>query len=127
MKRVVLGAVVVLCLGTPACGDSAVETQYQRVVERTTPPHQTVPRDATLVRRDVALEATWDIQTDLNWEQYAEWVAQRLSGEYAATRIESRTMAFSKYVDGDRYAVTITATNNEVPLLLRLRFRATPD
>jgi hypothetical protein len=127
VKGVVLGAVVVLSLGTTACGDSAVETQYQHVVERTTPPHQTVPRDVTLVRRDVALEATWDIQTDLNWEQYAEWVAQRLSGEYAATRIESRTMAFSKDVGGDRYAVTITATNSEPPLVLRLQLRLTPD
>jgi hypothetical protein len=80
----------------------------------------------TLVR-DVALEATWEMQTDLTWEQYAAWVAQRLAGEYVTTPIEPRTMVFSKYVDEDRYAVTVAEPNNEQPLLLRLQFRVTPD
>ena len=126
MTRIVVTTIVLLSVGTTACGGSAVEAQYQHVVERTTTPHQPVPRDVTLVRRDVALEATWEMQTDLNWEQYA-WVAQRLSGEYTATPIERRTVVLSKYVDGDRYAVTITATSNEHPLLVRLQFRVTPD
>src|ERR1035437_9244229 len=120
-------AIVLLSVGTTACGSSAVEAQWQHVVERTTPPHQTGPRDVTLDRRDLALEATWEMQTELNWEQYAGWVAQRLSGEYTVTPIEPRTAVLSKYVDGDRYAVTITAMNTEQPLLVRLQFRVTPD
>ena len=127
MTRIVVTTIVLLSVGTTACGGSAVEAQYQHVVERTTTPHQPVLRDVTLVRLDVALEATWEMQTDLNWEQYAAWVAQRLSGEYTATPIERRTVVLSKYVDGDRYAVTITATSNEHPLLVRLQFRVTLD
>jgi hypothetical protein len=120
-------AIVLLCVGTTACGSSAVVAQWQHVVERTTPPHQTVPRNVTLDRRDLALGATWEMQTELNWEQYAAWVAQRLSGEYTATSIEPRTVVLSKYVDGDRYAVTITAMSTEQPLLVRLQFRVAPD
>jgi hypothetical protein len=127
VTRLIVTAIVSLSVGATACGGSAVEAQWQHVVERTTPPHQTVPRDVTLDRRGMALEATWEMQTDLTWEQYAAWVAQRLSGEYSATPIEPRTVVLSKYVDGDRYAVTITAMSNEQPLLVRLQFRVTPD
>jgi hypothetical protein len=127
VTRLIVTAIVLLSVGATACGGSAVEAQWQHVVERTTPPHQTVPRDVTLDRRGMALEATWEMQTDLTWEQYAAWVAQRLAGEYAATPIEPRTVVLSKYVDGDRYAVTITAMSNEQPLLVRLQLRVTPD
>ena len=105
-----LGTVVLLSVGTTACGASTIEIQYQHALERTAPPRQAVPRDVILVRRDVALEATWGMQTDLTWEQYAAWVAQRLAGEYTQRPVESRTMVFNKYVDGDSYAVTIVAT-----------------
>ena len=118
---------IVLSVGATACGGSAVEAQWQHVVECTLPPHQTVPRDVTLDRRDMAIEATWEMQTDLNWEQYRAWVAQRLSGEYTAAPIEPRTLVLSRDVDGDRYAVTIRAMSNEQPLLVRLQFRATPN
>ena len=127
MKRLIVTAIVLLSVGTTACGSSAVEAQWQHVVERTTPPHQTVPRDVTLDRHNMALEATWEMQTDLTWEEYAAWVALRLSGEYTATPIEPRAVVLSKYVDGDRYAVTIRAMSNQQPLLVRLQFRVTPD
>jgi hypothetical protein len=93
---------------------------------RTVPPRGTLIATSPLRRDSWTAEATWDIEMEMRWEDYAHWVRAQPRG-YSAGSVNGSALRFTKAVADDMYIVRIEAASVGPPLRLRVVFQGFPS
>lgn len=78
------------------------------------------------VRRQWSVEASWELETDMDWPSYRKWVREQLDG-YDARSDGERSLVFRRSIPGDTYMLAIEAVSLGPPLRVQLSFNASPD
>lgn len=125
-SRILLTAGLLLAV---ACGASRDDGSSQEVYDlqaRTVPPRATLIAGSGLSRDSWKVEATWEIETDLRWEEYAQWVRSQPLGFSGVTGNASE-LRFTKSRADDMYVLHIEAVSLGPPLRLRVVFQGFPS
>jgi hypothetical protein len=93
---------------------------------RTVPPRGTLIAASPLRRDSWTAEATWEIETEMRWEDYAQWVRAQPLG-YNAGSVNGSALRFTKAVADDMYILRIEAASVGPPLRLRVVFQGFPS
>ena len=78
------------------------------------------------VRRGWSVEASWELETTMEWRTYRAWVRKRLAG-YDVSSQGERTVVFRRSVPGDAYSLEIESISPGPPLRIRVDYHASPD
>lgn len=122
--RALAGVVGLVMTGALACGD-ALPQEVLDLRERTLPSRARLLASSNLTRDERTAEATWEIETEMRWEDYRAWVATQLRGFTLADGGPSE-LRLTKLLDGDTYTLQIEVMSAGPPLHLRIRFQGFP-
>jgi hypothetical protein len=109
------------------CGPPAdpIRTDVDSVQQRTLPPGGRLVVPAVLTRRTQSVQASWRLETEMSWRQYAPWVESQLREFRVAERADGR-LRLSRQLAGDLYVVELVAAPGSAPLTVEASFVATP-
>jgi hypothetical protein len=125
-SRILFTAGVLLAV---ACGASRYDALSQEVHDLqtwTVPPRATLMAASGLRREGWTAEATWDIETEMRWEEYTQWVRSQPLG-FSGVTLNGSALRFTKSRAEDMYVLHIEAVSVGPPLHLRVTFQGFPS
>jgi hypothetical protein len=120
-----LSCVFILCLADCDKPDP-VQQEVLTLEDRIRPPGATLAEKVNLVRNDKSAIASWEYQTDWDWEKYTEWVSDSLAADYKRIANEETRLRFRRGLGGDVFELQIDSVSNGIRKI-RVQFRAFPD
>lgn len=102
-----------------------IEAGIQSVRERTVPAKGRLLSGYPPSRRGQVLRASWEIETEMEWDAYAAWVKGQ-SPDFKAASSEPGALRFSRPLEGDVYSVTLKPQPLGGSLLIEATFEASP-
>jgi hypothetical protein len=106
-------------------GGSPLQRTLRDLTARTTPPGGESWTGAP-ERRGHAVEAAWEVRTEMEWPAYREWVRGQLS-DFRITATAERSTSFARWLGGDAQHLTIEIDSPGPPVRARVTFTAYPD
>lgn len=116
---------VVACSTEPSA-ESSIEREARALRELTVPPAARNLDVSSVERINSTGRVSWEFETTWSWEQYGEWVTERLEkrGHFAAAARGINRLNFLKLLAGDTHAVEVDALKPGPPALVRVVFRS---
>lgn len=111
--------------GALACGDPLPQ-QVLDLRERTLPSRARLIAASNLSRDGRSAEATWEIETEMRWEDYSAWAPTQLR-EFNVADASASALHLTKPLDGDTYTLDIEVISVGPPLRLRVSFQGFPS
>ena len=111
--------------GALACGDPLPQ-QVLDLRERTLPSRARLIAASNLSRDGRSAWATWEIETDMRWEDYSAWAPTQLR-EFNVADASASALHLTKPLDGDTYTLDIEVMAVGPPLHLRVSFQGFPS
>lgn len=116
-----LVAAIALLVLVSCDGDAELRQAARRAMERTTPgaESQYAP---SVNRAGLAAEATWELQTDMSWKEYGDWLTDRLSPQYERRPTADGSLVFHRALAGDTHTIRLNIVSAGPPLRIRGTF-----
>jgi hypothetical protein len=120
-------SLALLLLGLIACDkpDPLLE-ELRTLQNRSVPPGAMAVEKTNLVRNDQTASATWEFETDWDWEKYSTWLNENVPNGYKRITAEKTSLQFRRSLPGDVYAIGIESRMSD-RLRIRIQFSASPD
>jgi hypothetical protein len=104
-----------------------LDREADTVMDLVTPASTSVLTDSGTVRSGMHMTRSRQVQTTLNWSEYAQWLdGQPLLG-YQRSRADGRTIAFVRRLYGDELDLYVEKTTGGPPLRVKATFLSLPD
>lgn len=71
------------------------------------------------------MRVSWEVESDLKWEDYAQWVASSL-GDYTLVVDQRDTLRLRRQLEGDVYTLVLSPTPGAGSLIVEISFEASP-
>jgi hypothetical protein len=102
--------------------DAALKVRLAELQERTLPPGSRIANSSGLIRSQFSVAASWEFETDWDWQKYSEWLRSQLVG-FEAIRSNSGEIVFSRPVGNDTESITVRALSTSQRLQVHVSFR----
>ena len=102
-----------------------IATDVESARDRTVPSGGHIVRSYSLRRDGHSARASWEIETQLAWSTYVEWVEPRL-GEYGLAERGRDRLRFTRQLEGDVYTLLLIAKPGAARQTIEASFEATP-
>jgi hypothetical protein len=91
------------------------------------PPGARLVEETKLLRDTSSLSASWEYETEWDWQKYSVWVSGRLPAAYG-TKIGGTTkLHFRRLLHGDVFTVEIEKGTSNSPHRVPVYFHAIPN
>lgn len=121
----IAGAILLACCVRPAGGELGARA-IERLSKRTFPPGAAYVQYPAAARGEWSTEASWELETRMDWHSYRDWVHRQLE-EYDARAERENGLVLTRSLPGDTYQLRIEVASVGPPLHVRVRFLAYPD
>ena len=121
---VTAGLLLVVACGAPR--DDSLAQEVHVLQARTVPPRATLIAASGLSRDGWTAEATWEIETEMRWDDYAQWVRSQPLG-FSGVTANGSALRFTKSGADDMYVLHIEPVSLGPPLRLRVVFQGFPS
>lgn len=120
-------ALVLVGLVLAGCGRSVppIHADAESVRELTVPPGGRLGASTPLTSGPQSARASWRVETQMEWSEYASWVEASLHEFRVAQRSPLR-LRLSRQLQGDLYMVELAAVRGASGLTVEVSFVATP-
>lgn len=95
--------------------------------ERTMPPGAQLVERTNLTRDGYTARASWEYETDWNWDKYATWISDNLAANYQVVTREQMRLEFRRPLPADVFQLQIEMGMSNGARRVRVNFRAYPD
>jgi hypothetical protein len=125
-SRLVAAGLVLVAVACGASRNDELSHEVHDLQARTVPPRATLIAASGLSRDGWTAEATWEIETEMRWEEYAQWVRSQPLG-FSGVTVNAWELRFTRSRADDMYVLHIEAVSLGPPLRLRVVFQGFPS
>jgi hypothetical protein len=123
----VLIAVGLISCSSQASRDDQLQQEIDTLERKIVPLDGKVIAHSGLVRNDMRVTASWDIETTTSEADYSKWLVTRLEPEFKSLKSEESRLTFFKHVDSDILSVECKLAEEKHKLHAHVVFTASPN
>lgn len=128
MRFGLLIAALALC---QSCGEKPSEgylaTHYEELLTKTVPLDAANLSQTAVKHMKYEDSAAWEFETKQTASEYKEWLREKLKGDFKVAQSRNDALIFSKDLNGDAEAVTVSFNATAAGLHVRVEASITPD
>jgi len=126
LPPVVVGVFFCELIFAQADADTSVKSRLVELRERTSPPGPRIANSSGLIRKQFSVAASWECETDWDWQRYSEWVKSQLGG-FEIIRADGSEIVFGRPVGSDTESIVLRTLSASPRLRVHLNFTMYPQ